>query len=120
MLSTAPQTEPRDDARTKVVKLVLSPDHTTVTPESIPKVYLGDYVRFIGSDPDYWVKVSVSGKTSADPATPFNENPIVGNRAYKVEREGVFELKCLVSIDNGATWIGWENGSGGELPIPPR
>ncbi|HST79460.1 MAG TPA: hypothetical protein VLN58_13320 [Verrucomicrobiae bacterium] len=120
MLSTSPQPNPREEARIKVIKLVLSPDHSTVMPERIPDVYLGDSVRFVGNEPGYWVKVSVSGKTSADPTTPFNENPIVGSRAYKVEREGVFEFKCLISTDGGATWIGWENGSGGELPIPPH
>lgn len=120
MLSTAPQPNPRDDARIKVVKLVLSPDHTAVTPERMPDVYLGDLVRFVANDPKYWVKISVSGKTPSDPETPFTENPIIGSGAHKVEREGVFEFKCLISTDDGASWIGWSNGSGGEMPIPPR
>lgn len=120
MLSTAPQPGAREHGRTRVVKLVLSPDHKTVHPEQIPDVFLGDYVRFIANDPKYWVKISVSGKTPSDPETPFLENPIIGSGAHKVEKEGVFEFKCLISTDDGASWIGWSNGSGGELPIPPR
>jgi hypothetical protein len=120
MLSTAQQQRPRDDGKSKVIRLVLSPDHKAVTPELIPKIFLGDQVRFVASDPHYWVKISISGKTPSDPETPFDENPIVGSGPHEVKREGVFEFKCLISTDGGATWIGWENGSGGEIPIPPR
>ena len=106
------------------LSVVTSIDNQPTVVASVPAVYPDDPVRFVPALPGDKVKVEMQiNRDTGERDTPFSDDGkplflIENSQPHKAEKKGRFVFSCTIIRDGKE--IGWGNGGGGEIPIPPH